>query len=122
MARRTTVNDFQNALETVDKLCEKYSHKDVGSQPKWETQSSLTHLQHAKGHIDTLILALREIPIQSLDYEDFASAVFRTLAALEKAVFAKRTAERLGETDGQFLFKVLTTDTKPAPKTECQSE
>jgi hypothetical protein len=47
MANRTTINDFQKALERVDKLLEKHEPKHQGA---WARQNLFTHANHGRIH------------------------------------------------------------------------
>lgn len=83
MASRTTINDFQPALESIDKLLEKYEPKHQGA---WLKQPISTHISHAVEHGKTLLLAMREIPIENFNFEDLQSLACRALMALTLAI------------------------------------
>lgn len=76
---RTTINDFQPALESIDKLLAKYDEK---KESAWLKQSPFEHLQHVLGHLDSLMQSLRAVPTTPYNFEDFQSLACRALMAL----------------------------------------
>jgi len=85
MAARTTLNDFQEALELIDRLLKKYASKDEGFKSIWLTQGPATQLLHVQGHEEKLRLAMRAVPIENLNFEDFVSLACRGLMLLQQA-------------------------------------
>ena len=78
MARRTIVSDFQTALESIDKLLAKYSHKE----DEWSRKSVGYHVSHAVEHGQKIIYAHRDAPPNNFNFEDLQSLACRALMAL----------------------------------------
>lgn len=84
--QRTTLNDFQEAMEAIDNLLGKYAYKDEGVRPKWETQDVYSQRMHAQGHLDIVTQMLRSMPMEAFNFEEFVSLACRGLMLLQQAI------------------------------------
>lgn len=88
MASRTTINDFQPALERIDRLLDKYEPKHQGT---WLKQDCLTHANHGRIHAQAAEfhflskLTSRQVDILEAEIEEnLASNACRALMLLTR--------------------------------------
>lgn len=95
----TNINDFQEVQEFVALLLKKYKHKD-DPMPKWVAQGTNIQMQHVRGHLDSITLAQREVPLSPKNFEDFVSLACRAEMLLWHAIieFPKEAAAWLETT------------------------
>lgn len=101
MAGRTTINDFQTAMERIDQLLEQYEGTHQGAK-SWTKISLIAHANHGRIHAQQAEMDMSKIQYLSLDVveENLASNACRALMLLER--FLQLKAEKGGQVGGKI--------------------